>query len=97
MDLNEIAVFTRVAQAITRDRMAHYGYTPERVKDAEEWPGHEASGCFFENGNWVCTDEDEKPNHPDRDELERTAEFVVWVLEHPTTTRVIPPGTGAPS
>lgn len=72
-----------VAEAIVRDRMAFYGYTPEEIKAAEDWPGHDASGCFTEGWDWVCTDENDKPNHPLRDELDLTAEFVMWVLEHP--------------
>lgn len=69
--------------ALWRDRMAHYGYTPEQIDAVEQPVDHEAAGCYWENCNWVCTDEDEKPNHPDHDEAEVTAEWVCWMLDHP--------------
>lgn len=71
---------TETARRLTFERMAHYGYTPEQITAAETMT-HQAAGCAFEGNRWDCTDEDDKPLHPDWDELEQTAEFIMWVLE----------------
>lgn len=73
-----------LARALWRDRMAHYGYTSEQIDALDQPLDHEAHGCYFENWNWVCVDEDEKPNHPDHDEAAATAEWVCWALDHPS-------------
>lgn len=84
--LTEAEAFAVTAERITRDRMAHYGYTPEQIAEAEVAPPHTEACEHISMGNYECEDEYGRPNHPDRDELDRTADFVVWVLEHPALT-----------
>ncbi|MCD4535662.1 hypothetical protein LRP67_16335 [Nocardioides sp. cx-169] len=83
------ATFAALAEEIVRDRMRHYGYTEERLAAAENID-HQDEGCTYEGFvGWTCVDEDDQPIHPDRDELERAAEFVVWIFEHPTAARAL--------
>lgn len=59
----------------TRAVMAHYGYTPEQVAEAETLT-HEQAGCEFEYPRWNCFDEDGESLHPVMDELDGTAEIL---------------------
>ena len=74
-----------LAEVIATDRMRHYGYTDAEIEAASIHPiDHEAAGCAYDSSyGWDCRDEDDRPQHAEADEMERTAEFVMWVLEHP--------------
>ena len=72
-----------LAQRLVNERMAYYGYTPEQIESASFEVDHYAIGCSMDgNFGWDCQDESGKSFHPESDEYDQTAEFVVWVLEH---------------
>jgi len=79
----------RLARTITHDRMRHYGYTDDQIVAAEE--SQHRPECEFTEHGWECFDENLHPYHHDRDELEETAEFVMWVLEHAALADAIGP------
>ena len=76
------------AERLVAERMAYYGYTTEQIEAAALQVDHYASGCIWHGQGWDCENERGKSNHPDSDEYDATAEFVVWILE-----RVTPPAT----
>lgn len=80
--MSEHAEHEQIAERLTLARMAHYGYTPDKIAAAGATT-HEGAGCAYEYPyGWVCVDEDEKPLHPIRDELDATAEWVCWMLDN---------------
>lgn len=78
-----------VGSALVVERMVHYGYDRDEVEAAELPTPHDAFGCFYENWNWVCEDGDGNQNHPLHDEMERTDEFVAWVLTSEVVARLV--------
>lgn len=85
----EAVLATRaVAEPIVRARMAYYGYTPEEIADAENAEPHVAA-CWFNGMQWECYDENDRSHHLVIDELQQTAEFVMWVLEQPSLATAI--------
>jgi hypothetical protein len=70
-----------LARTITHDRMVHYGYTAAGIAATEAPPDH--SECELTEYGWECADENGKGRHPDHLEADQTAEFVMFVLEHP--------------
>jgi hypothetical protein len=71
-----------LARRLVRERLAHYGYTPEQIDAAEIVTDHYKAGCSMDGAyGWICEDENGKPTHPESDEYDRAAEWVMWVLE----------------
>lgn len=71
-------------------RMEYYGYPPGIVRTAgakmaqgiEHGEYHRRFGCELTEHGWECTNpETEVSRHPLEDEIERTAEWVSWLLE----------------
>ncbi len=85
-DHDTAAVLTEVAERLVRDRMRYYGYTDEQITNAEAEPPHTDLCEHVGEGRYDCEDERGRSHHADRDELHATAEWVMWVLEHPTVT-----------
>jgi len=71
--------FEDLAKKITYDRMLYFGYMPEQIAEAE---AEDHSRCDWNADERNCLGEDEKSLHPIADELDATAESVVWVLEY---------------
>lgn len=72
-----------LARAITAERMRHYGYTDEQLARLEAFSeaDHVAAGCFTHTFGWTHDNHDSITNHGDLDELDDTADFVMFVLE----------------
>ena len=68
------------AQRITRAWMAHLGYEPEEIAEAEVDEPH--AQCDWQGEFWMCHDEDGKSLHPAFDELDNTAALVMFTLKH---------------
>ena len=85
-----------LARRIVRDRLNYFGISDEQI-DAErlmEPVDHEAHGCLpVQPGLWECFNEFDSPNHPRHDWADEAAEWVCWVLDHPSIASVVfPPG-----
>jgi hypothetical protein len=72
--------FERLARTITQDRLRLYGWTAEQIAEAEVPLDH--AECAVD-GVGRCLDD-----HPAQQEMNQTAEFVVWLLEHPAAGEV---------
>jgi hypothetical protein len=88
--------FEELAERLVLERMEFYGYPPGVVRGhaakmaqgAERGEYHRRYGCELGEHGWECVDpETEQSRHPVEDELTRTSEFVVWVLEQAAVIR----------
>src|SRR6478735_7781545 len=85
-EIAEVSEFEATARRLVAERMAYYGYTPEQIEAAAHTVDHFGSGCIWQMQRWDCENEHGRSNHPDSDEYDSTAEFVVWVMERLTTS-----------
>lgn len=93
--MTEPTPFEAIAERLTFERMEHYGYPPGVVRGAaakmaqgaDRGEYHRRSGCELTEHGWECVDEDGGERHPVESELDRTAEFVAWVLEQAGVVR----------
>lgn len=96
MSEREESAVEAAARVIVSDRLTYYGYTPGEITDAMRPLVHDDHGCVFEGMRWDCYDHEAgKPLHPIHDEADKTAEFVMWVLEHPAVYPLLREGIAA--
>lgn len=81
-----------LAERLVVARMEYYGYptgivtaaAAKMAQGAERGEYHRRFGCELTEHGWDCTDyetQGEQSRHPLEDEIDRTAEWVVWLLE----------------
>lgn len=73
----------KIARTLVADRLDHYGFTPEQIEALEDTVDHASYGCIFEGNRWDCHDTSGNSRHQNHDTADKTAEFVMWVLEQP--------------
>lgn len=76
---------------IMRAWLEYQGYDSQVIENLLSPINHKVHGCFQDNltgyvYEWVCTNEDDRPNHPEHDEFGRDAELIMFTVEQVRNT-----------